>query len=292
MSKIRLSIIGCGNVARTLAHLWHKATLVDVVDIVNRSEKSALTATEFIGVGTPHGSFDNLQQADVFLIGCQDDLIEECLSQLLPSKAIKKGNIIFHCSGSKSSAVLDKAKESGALIASLHPVKSFANPATAIKSFKGTYCGFEGNIESALVLKEWVRAVGGIPFDIDADKKLLYHAASVFSCNYLVALEELSLKAFAQSGVDSGLAMKILEPIVKGTVDNIFTLGTANALTGPIARGDFEVVAEQLKVVEAWDKDAGQIYKRLGDICADLSEQRGSATKISLDKIKKCLNES
>ena len=41
MSKIRLSIIGCGNVARTLAYLWHKASLVDVVDVVNRSEKSA-----------------------------------------------------------------------------------------------------------------------------------------------------------------------------------------------------------------------------------------------------------
>ena len=292
MSKIRLSIIGCGNVARTLAHLWHKASLVEVVDIVNRSEKSALTAAEFIGAGTPHGSFDNLQQSDAFLIGCQDDLIEECLNQLLLSKVVSKGNIIFHCSGSKSSAVLDKEKESGALIASLHPVKSFANPATANISFKATYCGFEGNIEAVLVLKEWVRAVGGIPFDIDADKKLLYHAASVFACNYLVALEELSLKAFDQSGVEREMAMKILQPIVKGTADNIFTLGTAKALTGPIARGDFQVVADQLKEVEAWDKNAGQLYKRLGEICAELSEQQGSATKSSLDKIKKCLSES
>jgi predicted short-subunit dehydrogenase-like oxidoreductase (DUF2520 family) len=102
----------------------------------------------------------------------------------------------------------------------------------------------------------------------------------------------LSLKAFAQSGVAPGLAMKILEPIVKGTVDNIFTLGTAKALTGPIARGDYKVVDDQLREVEAWDKDAGQIYRRLGEICADLSEQQGSATKISLDKIKKRLNES
>ncbi len=292
MSKIRLSIIGCGNVARTLAHLWHKASLVDVVDIVNRSEKSACEAAEFIDAGKPQGFLDNLQQADVFLIGCQDDLIEECLNQLLLSNIVKKGNIIFHCSGSKSSAVLDKAKNLGALIASLHPVKSFTNPATAINSFQHTYCGLEGDIKAVEVLTKWVEAIGGIPFGIDADKKMLYHAASVFSCNYLVALEELSLKAFAQSGVAPGLAMKILEPIVKGTVDNIFTLGTAKALTGPIARGDYKVVDDQLREVEAWDKDAGQIYRRLGEICADLSEQQGSATKISLDKIKKRLNES
>ena len=290
MSKIRLSIIGCGSVARALAHLWHKASLVDVVDIVNRSEKSALTAAVFIGAGTPHGSFDNLQQADVFLIGCQDDLIEECLNQLLLSEVISKGNIIFHCSGSKSSVVLDKAKELGALIASLHPVMSFANPATAINSFEHTYCGLEGDKEAVEVLTEWVEAIGGIPFDIDADKKMLYHAASVFACNYLVALEELSLKAFAQSGVERELAMKILEPIVKGTADNIFTLETTNALTGPIARGDFQVVADQLKVVQAWDKDAAQLYKRLGEICVELAEQQGSATKTSLEKIKKRLS--
>ena len=187
MSKIRLSIIGCGNVARTLAYLWHKSSLVEIVDIVNRSENSAIAAAEFIGAGTSHSSLDNLQQADAFLIGCQDDHIEECLKQLLLSKVVKKGNIVFHCSGSKSSTVLDKAKESGALIASLHPVKSFANPETAINSFQDTYCGFEGDVEALLVLKEWVNAIGGITFDIDADKKLLYHAASVFACNYVVA---------------------------------------------------------------------------------------------------------
>ena len=218
-------------------------------------------------------------------------IIEECLNELLLSKVVNKGNIIFHCSGSKSSAVLDKAKNLGALIASLHPVKSFANPATAINSFQHTYCGLEGDKKAVEVLTEWVEAIGGNPFGTDADKKLLYHAASVFSCNYLVALEELSLKAFAQSGIDPGLAMKILEPIVKGTVDNIFTLGTAKALTGPIARGDYKVVAEQLKEVEAWDKNAGQIYRRLGEICTDLSEQQGSAAKSSLDKIKKSLSE-
>jgi len=291
MSKIRLSIIGCGNVAQTLAHLWLKASLVDVVDVVNRSEESANKAVEFIGAGTSHGSFDNLQQADVFLIGCQDDLIEECLNQLLLTKVVNTGNIIFHSSGSKSSAVLDKAKKPGALIASLHPVKSFANPATAINSFQHTYCGLEGDKKAVEVLTEWVEAIGGIPFGIDADNKMLYHAASVFACNYLVALEELSLKAFEQSGVERELAMKILEPIVKETADNIFTMGTANALTGPIARGDFQVVAEQLKEVEAWDKSAGQLYKRLGEICAELSEQQGSATKSSIDKIKKRLSE-
>ena len=286
MSKTRLSIIGCGNVARTLAYLWHKTSLVD---IVNRSEKSAIASVEFIGAGNERSILDNLQQADVFLIGCQDGHIEECLNQLLHSEIINKGNIIFHCSGSKSSAVLRKAEESGALIASLHPVKSFADPAIAIDSFKPTYCGLEGDKKAVAVLTEWVEAIGGVPFEIKADKKLLYHAASVFACNYLVALQELSIKALEQNGVDRELAMKILEPIVKGTADNIFLLGTASALTGPIARGDFQVVAEQLKEVESWDKDAGQIYKCLGKISADLSRQKGSAATTSLEKIKKSL---
>ena len=179
-------------------------------------------------------------------------------------------------------------------MASLHPVKSFSNPKEAINSFSNTYCGFEGDEQAVIVLKKWAESIGGVCFDIDAGdggkNKLIYHAASVVACNYLVALQELSINAFAQSGVDRELAMKILEPIVKGTADNIFAMGTANALTGPVARGDHQVVAKQLQAVDDWDSTAGAIYKLLGGISADLSEKQGSASKENLQKIREILD--
>jgi len=310
MAKLKLSIIGCGNVAKTLAHLWHQTSVIEICDVVNQSQQSAEDSVAFIGAGNAVGgktanSVVQLQGADVFLLGCGDDQLEECINQLVGAEVVKDGNILFHCSGSKPSSVITSSivtspivkstpKWGGVLTASLHPVKSFASPKEAINSFSNTYCGFEGDEQAVTVLKTWAEAIGGMCFDIDAGhdgkNKLIYHAASVIACNYLVALQELSINAFAQSGVDREMAMKILEPIVKGTADNIFSLGTANALTGPIARGDLQVVVNQLKAVKEWDSSAGDIYKLLGEISADLSEKQGSSSEANLEKIREVLN--
>ena len=299
MKKLKLSIIGCGNVAKTLAYLWHQSSVVEIGDVVNQSKHSAEESVAFIGVGNALNSVEALQEADVFLLGCGDDQLELCAKQLADARVVKAGNIVFHCSGSKPSSIIMASIEKSAYkwggvhTASLHPVKSFASPQEAINSFSNTYSGFEGDDQAVTVLKKMTEAIGGFCFDIDAGddgkNKLIFHAASVFACNYLVALQELSINAFDQSGVDRDMAMKILEPIVKGTADNIFSLGTANALTGPIARGDHDVVSKQLQAVDGWDNSAGEVYKLLGEISADLSEKQGSATEENLTKIREVL---
>ena len=283
---LKLSIIGCGNVAKTIAHLWLQTGNVEIVDVLNRSQPNAQTSVEFIGAGNPLSNFDSLQKADIFMIGCGDDQIESCLTKLLAQNIIDKGNIVFHFSGAKSSAVLEEASAAGAICASLHPIKSFANPSDAINTFTDTYCGLEGNAEACDVLSTLIENIGGSCFTVDSTKKLTYHAASVFACNYLVALQELSIKAFEHSGVERDLAIKILAPIVKETSSNIFKLGTAESLTGPIARGDHNLVAKQYQAVADWDKDAADIYRLLGKLSVALSDQKGVSNKDNLNSIK------
>ena len=284
---LKLSIIGCGNVAKTMAFLWHQSASVEIVDVVNRSQASADESVAFIGAGKALSSLSELRLADIFVLGCGDDQIESCLEELLKKDIVQTNTIVFHFSGAKSSKVLQKAKALGAKCASLHPVKSFANPASAIESFANTYCGFEGDATACDVLEKLIEDIGGHCFKVDSEKKLTYHAASVFACNYLVALQELSIRAFEQSGVERELAMKILEPIVKETTDNIFQLGTAKALTGPIARGDDKLVVDQFKAVSAWDKDAANIYRLLGKLSVELSTQKGVSDKTDLTSIQK-----
>ena len=279
---LNLSIIGCGNVAKTMAFLWHQSASVEITDVVNRSQANADESLAFIGAGKALGSFSELRPADIFVIGCGDDHIESCLDELLEQNIVQANTIVFHFSGAKSSVVLAKATALGAKCASLHPVKSFAKPASAIESFSGTYCGLEGDDVACDVLEKLIESIGGHCFNVTSENKLLYHAASVFACNYLTALQELSIRAFEQSGVERGLAMKILEPIVKETTENIFELGTANALTGPIARGDHKLVAEQFTAVKDWDKDAADIYRLLGKLILDLSKQKGDGDKADL----------
>lgn len=283
---LRLSIIGCGKVAKTMAYLWQQTGKIEIVDVINRSQASAEEAVTFIGAGKAISAYKKLRPADIFAIGCGDDQIEACVSQLITQDVIQSNTTVFHFSGAKNSTVLAEVKNFGGQCASLHPVKSFADPKTAIQTFVNTYCGLEGDKEACEILTELISNIEGSCFTVVGDKKLTYHAASVFACNYMVALQELSLQAYEYSGIDRELGMKILEPLVNETTQNIFNIGTSKALTGPIARGDNKLVKDQFLAMKEWDADAAELYRLLGKLSIKLSEDKNVKQKIDLKEIK------
>ena len=52
-------------------------------------------------------------------------------------------------------------------------------------------------------------------------------------------------------------------PLVRATVDNVGELGPADALTGPVARGDARTVARHLDELSGDDRDAYRAFARL-----------------------------
>jgi predicted short-subunit dehydrogenase-like oxidoreductase (DUF2520 family) len=44
---------------------------------------------------------------------------------------------------------------------------------------------------------------------------------------------------------------------------NVFRLGAAAALSGPVARGDMATVERQQRAVAAWDAGTGELYQSL-----------------------------
>lgn len=281
----KINIIGGGNTSKTLGHLWYRQRTFEIGDILNRSEKSALAAVEFIGAGHAVGSLAAMRPAEVFLIATPDNHIEESCHLLSASGLLQPGCIVFHCSGALSSDVLNSAKQRGAVIASVHPVKSFADPAVSIKNFDGTFCGVEGDEEALEVLDPAFKSIGATTFAVNPDFKTLYHAASVMVCNYLTALMEVGIQAYAKAGLERDTAMQVMQPIVQGTVDNIFRLGTTDSLTGPIARGDDDVVAKQLDALRDWDPHYADLYRDLGRVALQLSRQQGNASDTALSAL-------
>ena len=280
---LRMNFIGCGQVGKTLAALWQRGGHIMIGDIVNQSLNSAQTAVDVINAGKAVDKLVNMTCADVYMIGCSDDAIESCSQQLAQSGLLKAGDIVFHCSGAQPASLLSACQDAGATIASIHPIKSFADIDLAIQSFSGTYCGMEGDEPALQALKPLFEAIGAQLIKISSENKSLYHAASVIACNYLVALQELSINTFAQAGVEREQAMAILQPIVKGTVENIFTLGTVSSLTGPISRGDRDIISQQLTAISEWNSDFSTVYRQLGLISVDLTEKK---QQIDADKIK------
>lgn len=283
------SIIGCGAVGKTLGRLFHESGVLELRDVLTRSEETARAAVAFIGAGRPVVGFAQLKPADLYLITSSDDAIAPCVRGLCASGVLGAQTLVCHVSGALGSDVLLPAATLGATVASVHPVKSFADPAAAVNDFAGTWCGVEGDLRGGERLVELFEAIGARVFSIDPRFKAIYHAGSVLACNCVTALIETAVKTYGKGGLDRDTALQVMEPLVRGTVENIFRSGTAAALTGPIARGDAALVGRQLGALERWNPEVASVYRSLGLVALELSRRRGQAGEAELERIEALL---
>jgi len=285
-----LNIIGCGRAGRTLATLWARSRAFEIGDVLDRALEKSADAVAFIGSGRAVENLADMRSADVWMLTPTDDQIGAACAALAGGDLLKPGTIVFHCSGALPSSELASAAARGANIASVHPLKSFADPAAAIETFRGTSCAIEGDAAALAVLRPAFAAIGATLSAIDPRSKTIYHAASVIVCNYLTALLETGVRCYEKAGFKRDDALRMMEPLVRETLDNVFKLGTVKALTGPIARGDHAVVARQVEALAAWEPRIVAIYKELGAVAVDLARAQGKADPDALAAIARLLS--
>ena len=268
-----LNIVGAGHVGRVLGRLFAAAGGFAVQDVLTRSRDSALDSVGFIGAGRAVQAMDRMRGADVWMLAVGDDQIGAVCAQLALCHRLN-GAIVFHCSGARSSAELAPATRAGALAASVHPIRSFADPAQVARHFGGTFCGVEGDTAALAVLMPALESIGAQPVAIDAQAKTVYHAASVFASNYLVTVLDAALRAYQAAGVPEPVARALAQPLASESLANVFRLGAAAALSGPIARGDMQTVARQQAALAAWDGPTGELYAALVAPTQDLARRK------------------
>lgn len=269
-----LNIVGAGKVGRVLGRLFAASGAFSVQDLLTRSGASAADAAAFMGVGRAAGSVEAMRDAGVWLLAVGDDAIMPVCERL--AAQLRPGDIVFHCSGARSSHELQAAAAAGALTASVHPIRSFADPATVAASFHGTFCGIEGDERALAVLAPAFEAIGARIVPIDAAAKTVYHAASVFASNYLVTVMDAALRAYGAAGIPDEVARQLAAPLAAETLENVLRLGPVQALTGPIARGDMATVARQQAALGAWDEQTGELYRALAASTVTLAARRQS----------------
>lgn len=269
-----LSIVGAGHVGRALGRLWQGAGAFEVVGVLARSPASAQRGVDFIGAGRPAAAAAALAAADVYMLAVTDDQIVPACAALVASRPLE-GATVFHCSGALASGALEAARLAGARVASVHPVRSFADPEAVVAAFDGTFCGIEGDAGALALLVPALQAIGARPVPIDPAAKTVYHAAAVFASNYLVTVLDAALRAYQAAGIPEDVARELARPLAQESLSNVFRLGAAGALSGPIARGDYATVQRQQAAVSAWDADTGALYGALVPATATLAARKG-----------------
>jgi predicted short-subunit dehydrogenase-like oxidoreductase (DUF2520 family) len=191
---------------------------------------------------------DLAASSDVLFAGVSDSALEELAAEIDSAPHGPKWR--FHPSGSRPGLIL------GDRAFALHPLRSLPPFGTGI-SLAGTLFTFDGPDEAEPLAREIVEALGGRFNRIAADRKILYHCAAVFAANYTAAVCEVAAELFARAGLEGEIEDDV-RLLAESALHN-WSLARVRGFTGPLVRGDAEVMAGHLQAIEG-DRDVRRLY--------------------------------
>ena len=231
--------------------------------VVTRNQSSARRAVRFIGAGTALvGLSRRVLASTCVLIATPDGAIEEIANELARIGGQDlQGQVVLHTSGAIDSSVLHAARSCGASVGSMHPLQTFNG--VTVPPLEGKVFAIEGDPMAVRTARKIARALGAAPSQIDARNKPLYHAAGALAAGHTLVVVEAAIQLLMSLGMKRSEAMRALLPMTNQVLQNYERLGPRAAWTGPLARGDYEVVAKHLNVLQQYSEEYRDAYDAL-----------------------------
>jgi predicted short-subunit dehydrogenase-like oxidoreductase (DUF2520 family) len=266
---VRIGILGLGRLGTLLARALFQAGQ-DVVVVWSRNSDRA----DAVARSLPHCRSRAIAQsavdsADLLFITTPDDVIQPIASSI----EWWRGQSVVHCSGALDRSVLSSAVEVGAATGTFHPLQSITRSSDP-SALHGIAIAIEATGLMRDRLADIAESLGANPLLLSQDGKARYHAGATMASNYIVALASCATELLETTGLSHDEALGALLPLMRGTLQNISSLGLSDALTGAIARGDFRTVLQHSRALENFPEIA-EIYQTLGRRTLALAEERG-----------------
>jgi predicted short-subunit dehydrogenase-like oxidoreductase (DUF2520 family) len=258
--KKRVVIVGPGRLGSALATSLHDAGFI-IDAIVARaqakSRKKAAALAQLVGARTIVEITE--MWADVVWF-CVPDSDIASAAAALANKIPWQGKIALHSSGALTSDELSRLRKRGAAVASVHPLMTFVEASRP--GLAGVAFAVEGDSQAVRVARKMVRQLGGRAYPIRKQDKAAYHAWGTFASPLLTALLATTEQVARLAGVQGREARRRMIPILSQTLANYAKLGAARGFSGPIIRGDVDIVKRHLRVLQA-SPAAREVYVAL-----------------------------
>jgi predicted short-subunit dehydrogenase-like oxidoreductase (DUF2520 family) len=261
--KEGIAILGPGRVGQAMGRLLRRAG-IPVLLVAARRPAAARRAVKFIGGGRPVGlDSGSLQEASVLLLATSDAALAPLARALAARRTGWKGKVVLHTSGSVPSEILAPLRRRGAAVGSIHPYQTIPSPAAGLRNLLGGFWGVEGDAAARRVALQWVSLLRGTAFPVRASQKTLYHASAFLVCPTLLTLMDHSARLLHCAGVPERVVRPMLSRFVAETVNSFRELGARQALTGPVARGDWAVIRRHLRALRRQAPHILPVYRAL-----------------------------
>jgi predicted short-subunit dehydrogenase-like oxidoreductase (DUF2520 family) len=213
--------------------------------------------------------------AALVIVATPDRAVEQAVATAEPS--IEPGALVVHLAGSRGLDVFDELREKrrGVRVGALHPLQSFPSATVGLDRLRGSWAAVAGDPEVA----EIAYSLGLRTFEVADADRAAYHAAASVASNHVVAL----LGQVERLAAASNVPFEAFGSLVRASVQNAFALGPADALTGPVARGDLSTVERHLSVLDPAERDA---YRALAREAARLTGRRDTGLDRLLDDLR------
>lgn len=266
----RLFFVGPGRAGLALGYALWQAEAVEALTYCGRRPEPPSHPLFIQGVARYRFGLERpAPGTDAVFLSVPDDVLPEMAHALAGQGDAPPGCAAFHLSGALSGDVLAPLHARGYSVGTLHPLQSLAHPVTGADRIPGSTFALSGEPGAIRVARRLLRHLGAHGITVPVTLRPLYHAAAVMASNYVAMLLAVGGRLLVRAGVPEDQALRALVPLARGTLENIDELGFANALTGPVARGDVETVRLHLRSMEPRERE---VYRALGRELTELAE--------------------
>lgn len=286
-NKLHIVIIGAGKIAGSLAPYLLSAGY-NISAVISRSKESAEELAEKNNIKIFSDNLKDMpEEANFFILAVSDSKIEEAASSLSEADLDFNSSFFIHLSGSLNSSVLNKLAVKGGKTGSLHIMQSF--PDKDPRYIAGSYSAYEAADEE---LEKTILSVCGDlnlhPFKIDPEHKFLYHLCGGYASNFFAAQFYFLRKNFKEMNIPEEKIYDIFLPMIRSTIWNIEKLGWVRSLSGPVERGDVNVIKGHLEAVKN-DEVQRKFYTAGTLALLETAKEKGSISPEKYKEMKEIL---
>lgn len=269
-------LVGTGRIAHSIAAAMKKAGITPT-HILSRSETKAEKFAGKFGIKhvlTADSVFP--QGLSLYIIAVSDDAIMPVSGVLAEKFSDFSYTVFSHLSGSYPASQLSALHEKGAHTASLHIMQTF--PDTTPVPVHGLRAIIETESDYAYgKLNELAELLSLIRYRLNADQKTLYHITGIFISNFLVGNMHSAERIFEKTGLTRQELYDIFTPILMTTVRNLLQKGSVESLSGPLERGDVQVIQKHMEVL-------GKEFEGEPDLLQSYLSQSAGLTRTAAQK--------
>ena len=229
---MNIIIIGLGNVATNLHHAFTKRGV----------------ACQMV---SSRQGLDQLPQANVYIYAVKDEALAAVVAQVKG----KEKAMHLHTSGSMPISVFGADKPHAGIF---YPFQTFSK-ARVIEDFSMVPVFFEARgIDDISAVYSLALSITSHVYETTQHDRERLHVAGVYACNFTNLMYTMASELLHNTHIP----FSALLPLIDETAAKIHALSPREAQTGPARRGDENVMAHHLDLL---DEDKRQLYRLLSD---------------------------